>query len=190
MLLECAFKSGCSVCDIISIGLSFVAIIIAIWIPRKIQWEQRYNQLLSEYRGHDFGTAVTDIGRFFYYTCNKDVSRIEDEYAKRYNDEIENKELDNSKKLHYQRRLLAQFYWDLDVCAHSIYIGKRRVQKDFTSREANLLKIIYYMNNASQSPQVFYDLSCPDLLPPPAKSINKQIKDIYKILKNAKPYVR
>ncbi|MCR5698756.1 MAG: hypothetical protein K6G52_03830 [Treponemataceae bacterium] len=86
--------------------------------------------------------------------------------------------------------MLNQFYWDLDLCARSIFIGKKRVQKDFTSKEANMLKILYYMNIAAESDGIFMDISTDDRLPPNPKSTNVRIKDIYEILKDSKSYVQ
>ena len=181
--------------SIIQIIIGILALIVAFWIPKKIEWEQRYSQLLSDYRSHDFGEAIFEIGRFFHEVCNNDVSNIEAEYIKRFKaDYYPSNQLSTSKqtssKLHYQRRLLSQFYWDLDQCAHSKFIRKNRIKKDFSSKEANLLKILYYLNLAAESPEVFMDLSCDDRLAPNAKSINVYIKDVYNLLKDSPSYIR
>ena len=150
-----------------------------------------YSQLLSDYRGHDFGAAVMGITMFFHDQCKNSVDAIHSEYVKTFNEQFRNQpnKLSSDKMLHFQRRLLTQFYWDLDQCANSFYIGKKRIQKDFSSKEANLLKVVYYMNEAAASPEVYMDISTDDRLTPNPQSINKYIRHIYTILKNAKPYV-
>ena len=59
------------------LGISGVlAVIFAIYIPEKIKWEQRYSQLLSDYRGYDFAVAVQGVIQFFTKDCKSDVERI------------------------------------------------------------------------------------------------------------------
>ena len=180
--------------------LTAVTCFLAICIPEKIKWEQRYSQLLSDYRGHDFGAAVMGITLFFYKQCKNSVDAIQSEYVKTFKKQFYNQlnqntkekqcNLSNNQKLHFQRRLLTQFYWDLDQCANSFYIGKKRIQKDFSSKEANLLKVVYYMNEATASPEIYMDITTDDRLTPNPQSINKYIRHIYTILKKAKPYIR
>ena len=192
MIFLCCNCSNWGIGEILSLINIVVAIFIGVIIPKKIAWEQRYSSLLVEYRSHDFGEAIMEIGLFFHDICKNDVSKIEREYTLIFVNDFygANKTNDRCTKLHYQRRLLSQFYWDLDQCANSVFIRKKRIQKDFSSKEANLLKILYYLNLAAESPNVFKDLSCDDRLPPKAKSINIYIKDIYNILKDAPPYIR
>ncbi len=184
---------------------AILACVLAVYIPKKISWEQMYSQLLSDYCGYDFGAAVMGVVFFFNQDCKCDVEKIPQKYAdwfekqfynqkEKYRNKQTNHKFDNVKvkykipndqNLHYQRRLLTQFYFLLDQCARSPFIGKRRVQKDFSSKEANLLKVLYYMNLAAESSDVFMDIGVDDRIPPNPKSINKYIKHIYGILKNA-----
>lgn len=200
MIFLCCNCSKWSLSDIIQIFLAAFACFLAWFIPKKISWEQRYSQLMSDYRGTDFGAAVLGITMFFNKSCNNDINKIEDEYRKIFQAQFKNQlnpdednykpEVPNDQNLHFQRRLLTQYYWDLDQCAKSIFIGKKRIKKDFTSKEANLLKILYYMNDASQEAGIYMDITTDDRLTPNPQSINKYIKHIYNILKDAKPYVR
>ena len=200
MLFLCCNCSKLSPADIIQIFLAAFACFLAVFIPIKLSWEQRYSQLLSDYRGYDFGAAVMGITMFFNKSCNNDINKIEEKYREIYQAQFKNQlnpnmndycpEVPNDQNLHFQRRLLTQFYWDLDQCATSHYIRKKRIQKDFTSKEANLLKILYYMNEASQTDGIYMDITTDDRLSPNPQSINKYIKHIYNILKDAKPYVR
>ena len=154
----CCNCSSWSLADIIQTCLAGLACVLAILIPVKISWEQRYSQLLADYRGYDFGAAVIGITMFFHNNCKNDVNLIQKEYKKIFD---------------------AQFNNQL-----------KRIQKDFTSKEANLLKILYYMNDAAVTDGIFMDITTDDRLTPNAQSINKYIKHIYNVLKYAKPYVR
>lgn len=181
--------------DIISIFVAILALIVAIYVPEKIKWEQMYTQLLSDYCGYDFGAAVMGVIFFFHEDCSCDVEKIEEKYTECFVKKFKGSrksgnEISNDQNLHYQRRLLTQFYYLLDQCARSRFIGKKRVQKDFSSKEANLLKVLYYMNEAASSDGVFMDISTADRIPPNAKSINVYIKHIYDLLRKSKPYIR
>ena len=62
--------------DIIQSISGVLAVIFAIYIPEKIKQEQRYSQLLSDYRGYDFAVAVQGVIQFFTKDCKSDVERI------------------------------------------------------------------------------------------------------------------
>lgn len=178
--------------DCISLFIAFLTLIATIWIPHKIKWEQLYQQLLSEYRSHDFGVAIMEIGMFFHDDCNNDVSNIPEKYAERFRHDFYEDKKNTAKEhnLHYQRRLLTQFYYQLDLCAKSFSIGKKRIQRDFSSKESDLLKIVFYMNETSGSPEIFIDIKTYDRIGNVKKGINTYIKHIYSILKQSPNYVR
>ena len=186
---------------IIQTVAAILACFLAVYIPQKIKWEQMYSQLLSDYCGYDFGAAVMGVVFFFNQDCDRDVGKIQEKYTDWFKKQFENQiklanpnyqnikieyKIPNDQNLHYQRRLLTQFYFLLDQCARTPFIGRRRVQKDFSSKEANMLKVLYYMNLAAESSDVFMDISVDDRIPPNPKSINKYIKHIYGVLKKAK----
>lgn len=101
--------------DIISSILALIGIITAIWIPNKIKWEQLYASLVEEERSFDFGIALQGIIEFFVVECKNDVNNIKPLYRKHFEDEITNKKgkIDKENCLHFQRRLLGQFFWQL-----------------------------------------------------------------------------
>lgn len=175
--------------DIIQIFISLVTLGATIYIPEKIKWEQRYSQLLSDYRGYDFAVAVQGVIQFFTKDCKSDVERIKREYKKRFEEEIEyttEKTVSSDQILHYQRRLLNQFYYELELCAATPLIGKRRVSADFTKNEANIIKIIYFMNKAvEESPELYKDISAFEHVPKStiSKGMNKYILRLYELLK-------
>lgn len=189
--------------DIMAIAQVFIgilAIVVAWFIPRKIEWAQLYSQLLSDYYKSEFGAAVMGLVFFFYKDCKRDVKNIKNEYVNRFKETFENQidekqsgneyKIPNEQNLHYQRRLLTQFYYQLDLCSRSFFIGKRKIQKDFTSKEASLLKILYFMNEATSSPEIFMDISTDEQIPKRTKDINEYIKHLYDVLKTSKSYVR
>lgn len=177
--------------DIIQIALSVIACVFAWFIPKRIMWEQTYSSLLSDYRSYDFGIAVQGIVEFFAVDCKYDVKNIKEAYERRFREDIkEIREKSPDLCLHYQRRLLAQFYYQLDLCARTPFIGKRRVRRDFTSREANIVRLLYLMGRAGdESDILFKDISCDEHVSRSARGLNRYLADIYRVLKSSKPYM-
>lgn len=177
---------------IIQCFLALLACILAWIIPEKIKWEQKYNSLCDVYRSTEYGAAIQAIVDFFVFDCSKDVSKIHSEYRKRFlHDFYTNLKdvTDNSKILHYQRRLLVQFFYEIDLCANSIFIGKRRIGKDYTSKEADILKILFNIDEAvKDDPVLMKDISSFESIPSPehVKGINKGISRLYHLLKKSK----
>ena len=94
--------------------------------------------------------------------------------------------------LHFQRRLLAQFYYQLDLCAHSPFVGKRRVHCDFTKGDANLVRIVFLMNQAIDESDILKkDISCDFRIPSARrlKGLNASLGDIYSVLRKSKPWM-
>lgn len=176
---------------IIQAILAFVSCVIAWFIPKRIMWEQSYSSLLSDYRSYDFGVAVQGIVEFFAIDCKSDVKNIKREYERRFKEDIkEIREKSPELCLHYQRRLLAQFYYQLDLCARSPFIGKRRVRRDFTSREADIVRLLYLIGmSVNDSGVLFKDISCDERVPRSARGLNGSLADIYRVLKESKPYM-
>ncbi|MDE6746665.1 MAG: hypothetical protein K2J72_08520 [Oscillospiraceae bacterium] len=164
---------------------------LACLIPKRIMWEQSYSSLLSDYRSYDFGIAVQGIVEFFAVDCKSNVKNIKREYERRFREDIkEIREKSPELCLHYQRRLLAQFYYQLDLCARSPFIGKRRVRRDFTSREADIVRLLYLMGSAvNESDILFKDISCDERVPRSARGLSRPLVDIYRVLKESKPYM-
>ena len=203
---------------IIQTILAFIGCVIAWFIPKRIMWEQTYSSLLSDYRSYDFGIAVQGIVEFFAVDCNYDVTTIKEAYERRFVRAVSDLSLDSDLNgmfsletvreklkgrnpaeirekspdlcLHYQRRLLAQFYYQLDLCARSPFIGKRRVCRDFTTREADIVRLLYLMGSAvNESGVLFKDISCDERVPRSARGLSRSLADIYRVLKESKPYM-
>lgn len=206
------------VCAVISVVLAIIACVLAWFIPKKIMWEQSYSTLIADYRSYDFAIAVQGIVEFFAVDCKSNVDKIKEEYERRFIRDMYGLDLDkdlngkfsvekvkeklNEKKtqiinqkspklcLHYQRRLLAQFYYQLDLCANSHFIRKKRIYRDFTKGETNLVRLLFLMDRAvDDSDVLFKDISCDERVPRKAKGMNHYLADIYRVLKNSKPYM-
>lgn len=176
-----------------------LACFLAVYIPEKIKWEQRYSQLLSDYRSYDVAAAIQGIIQFFVNDCGCDVGKIKERYENRFYEEIEYKSrkiqinTDNNKILHFQRRLLNSYFFELNECAKRYFlIGNKRVGHDFTENEAKIIKILYFMNLAvEESKVVFKDISVEENIPKARhlKGMNKSIVSVYEILRKSKDYV-
>lgn len=194
--------------------LAAIACVLAWIIPKRIMWEQTYSGLIHDYRSYDFAVAVQGIVEFFSIECQNSVKRIPLEYKKRFLSDIyglQNTQINTLEDLwqkvtipkrenitpseaclHYQRRLLAQFFYQLDLCARSIFIGKRRVTKDFTQGEANLIRILFLIDNAIDESEILKkDISCDFRMPrhERTRGMNKYLSHIYSVLRKSKPYM-
>ena len=182
--------------DVVSSILTIIGIIIAIWIPHKIKWEQLYSSLLDEYRSLDYAIALQGVIEFFTTECKNDVNQIEAKYKAHFINEITNRkgEIDKENCLHFQRRLLAQFFWQLNQCANSFAIGKKRVARDFTSSEAKLIKILIFIGETIDSDEtglLYKDISSDECVRKTEhyKGQNKSLAKIYHILKKSRRFI-
>lgn len=222
MMTTCNCSDLCNyenIMTLIQTIFSVLAVILAWYIPEKIKWNQAYSSLSSEYQTYDFAIAVQGITEFFVIDCNSDPSKIKEEYKKRFIKEIygiddditniqdvikkfnDSKNENNSfclfitdvnKTLHFQRRLLTQFYCNFNNCSKSIFIGKKRVLKDFTTNEANLIRILILINEAINDDEIlFKNLSCNERIPSPnrVKGINKSLSRVYHILRKGNRFI-
>ena len=180
------------VVQIIQIVLSGLTLIFTILIPFIIKWEQLYSSLLDEFRGFDYAIAYQGVVQFFVNECNSDMDQVKEAYKTRFLNEIETEDPENIKKencLHFQRRLLAQFFWQLNKCAKCPLIRKSRIAKDFSKSEAKLLKILIYMGQGIEEDEMLYkDISSSAILKNAnnLKGQNKSLREIYDVLKKSK----
>jgi hypothetical protein len=179
---------------LIQILISIITLVFTIWIPIKVSWEQQYSSLLDEYRGYDYAIAYQGIVQFFVNECGNDMERVKEAYKRRFLQEIENKPGNINKEncLHFQRRLLAQFFWQLNECANSHVIKKSRIARDFTKGEAKLIKILIYMGEAVENDEImFKDISSSAIVKKPEhiRGQNRSLSELYQLLKNSKRYL-
>jgi len=151
--------------DYLSLIISIATLLVAAYIPRRIMISQIYANLLESYRSPEMGAAILAIFHFYTEDCKRNVSNIAAEYEKKYNEQIRGKlrarkedEIDFSKTLHFQRRLVAQFYFhmaSLRYDYHFVRLRSKQMKTWFTPGETNLLGIILHM--AEPARRVFED---------------------------------
>ena len=160
--------------NIVSALSLLIAGFATFYIPEKMMNNQIYADLISEYRKPEIGEAIIAVIDFYTKDCNSDITKIEDEYLKRYKKEVAPL-LDSQKKeenrcedkiensLHFQRRLLSQYYYQLAALRYQggwfTRLAKEKVREDFTAREAKLLSLLSYMNKAAETIFTEYDIA-------------------------------
>ena len=146
----------------ISVVISFVTLIVTIFIPIQIMKFQRYTGLMSTYMSFEFAHAFQSVISFFYKDCCCDVEKIAEEYKKRFNSDFDEmaKKSEKSDILHYQRRLLNDYFVELEMCRESSWVLRQKISKDWTTSEAYVCKILVYMNKAvDEDPEMFMNIS-------------------------------
>lgn len=191
------FKEIESLITFLSLIATIIGLVIAWIIPERIMWRQALIDLNNIYLSYDFAVAVQGIVEFFKEDCNSDVDKIAYAYKKRFIKDFgktgKNK-VSKEENLHYQRRLLSQFYYELDLCVEHKILGIRRLQirKLYGKSEANLVKILFFMNKAvdedkeSFNPVMYKNLKVADRIPCNENKlsvINRHLKHLYEILK-------
>lgn len=197
-----------TICSVLSIFIACLTLVVTWIIPKKIAWNQMYSNLIFEYRSYDFAIAVQGIIEFFVIDCKSDASKIKEKYKERFLreiygiekeinniDEIRNErkikllENDSDKTLHFQRRLLTQFYADLNDCLKISFVGPKKILKDFTKSEANIIRILYLINEVIDEDEILYkDIRCNERLSESkrVKEINKKLANLYSVLRKNK----
>jgi hypothetical protein len=118
LFLDLTCKGTQTLLTLISVVVSSATLLVAIYIPRKIMVDQQFSSLIAQYRSTEMGFAIYCLFDFYKEDCRCNPERIGDEYKKRFDKEIKNhkegkEKIEPSKTLQFQRRLVAQFYWDL-----------------------------------------------------------------------------
>lgn len=139
----------------------FVTLFATFYIPEKMMNNQLYAGLITEYREPEIGEAVIAVIDFYTTDCKSDVEMIEKKYVERYGTDKQNGKYENS--LHFQRRLLSQYYYQLAALRYQggwfTRLSKKKVREDFTAREAKLLSLLSYMNKAAETIFTEYDIA-------------------------------
>ena len=177
--------------ELLSLVIAIGTAIIAFTIPRRIMVNQMYNDLLREYRGTEMGAAILGVFHFYTHDCGNDPARIPAEYEAKYKKQIEERldngeHIDFTQTLHFQRRLVAQFYADfaeLYFNRNARVWQKKEMHDWFTDSELNLLNIILHMVKPASA--VF--LLPKNLTEPPKDNdtaeMNKRIRKLYEEVK-------
>ena len=132
--------------DMLPVIIAVITLLVAVLTYRaaiRIAFVQQWNTLVAEYRSHAFGAALKAVSDFFVNECNGKIHDVSYAYA---NHKEKKKKVD--KTLNFQRRMLAQFYWQFDVLVDSCFCARGWVKKYFNKNEMNLMAIVYNMNLA------------------------------------------
>jgi len=170
--------------------ISLITLIFAILIPGRVMVNQIYADLISSYRSPEMGAAILALFHFYRNDCNCDTSKIEEKYKERYVNEVEpllkkDKEADFSNTLHFQRRMVAQFYFDMAVLRlkHCCLtrLSSKKLKIWFTQNDLKLLSLILHM--AEPARKEFIKVDGLSELPNDDVPMNKLIRDLYKEVK-------
>lgn len=127
--------------QILTLIVSVATLIATIYIPIIIADNTDYNSLFQEYISFEYAKSFQSIIDFFYDECKCDVNLI----AAKYKEHYKKGRLDN---LHLQRRYLNEFFVEMALMAERRPGIRRKIKRDYTGAEANIVKIIMYMNKA------------------------------------------
>lgn len=169
----------------ISVVIAIVTLVVTINIPIQIMKFQRYTGLMSTYMSFEFAHAFQSVIDFFYNDCNCDVEKIARKYKDRFNKDFNDKKTEISNILHYQRRLLNDYFLELEMCRESSWLLRRKISKDWTKSEAYVCKILVYMNKAiDEDPEMFMDISSLKYEKMPrVKGLNEYLTRLYNVLR-------
>jgi hypothetical protein len=138
--------------------LSVATLLATLFIPRKIMVDQTFSSLVTQYRSPEMGFAILSIFDFYKNACKNTSDLIEEKYTEKYNSEIREpmkhgKNIDPEKTLHFQRRMIAYFYWDLaNLYFNSILprLSKKQLYQMVGKNELNLLSLLLQMSGAAE----------------------------------------
>lgn len=181
------------VTNIFPIIISFITLLVTIYIPIRIMQYQRYTNLSAMYMDSKFGYAFQSVIEFFHDNCDCDVERIPDEYMKRYYSDfakLKERKIEIDEMLHYQRRLLSVYFYELECCRASSRRLQKMIKKDWTTSEAYVLKILICMNKVVDE-QIKKDISeLKYQCVPKVKGISEYLYRLSKELNDGKPWMQ
>ena len=135
-------------------------------LQKKQFLSQEWSTLMAEYRSPQFGEAVKSITDFFVNDCQKELKRVEKEYIEIFEKEqkkIKRGTMKSEDCLHFKRRLLAQYYYQVWYCikigeTFGDLSGSTELEHFFNKNEMNLIAIVHSMNKAAGKPKCFIKL--------------------------------
>ena len=156
---------------------------------------QRYTNLSSTYMGFDFSHALQSVIEFFYKDCECDVEKIPEEYSKRFYSDFERlklRKIDREDVLHYQRRMLTDYFYELESCRASSKRLRKMIKMDWTTSEACVSRILICMNKAvDENPDIMMDISSiKHQHVPKVKGISEYLDRLYNALKDEKKWMQ
>lgn len=189
------WKNTLGIAELITIPLSIATLVCTIIIPIRIMNFQRYTNLSSTYMGFDFSHALQSVIEFFYKDCECDVEKIPEEYSKRFYSDFErlkSRKIDREDVLHYQRRMLTDYFYELESCRASSKRLRKMIKMDWTTGEAYVSRILICMNKAvDENPDIMMDISSiKHQHVPKVKGISEYLDRLYNALKDEKKWMQ
>ena len=186
-----AIKVLTLVVSVLTLIAAIITCIFAYIIPKKMIANQLFADLVAEYRQPKMGGAILALFHF-YDQCVKKGTDIDSEYKKKYDNQINNQSDDFVKvnfanTLHFQRRLVAQFYADMgDLYKNypNYWLLRKKIYSWFTPNDLKLLKIVLLL--AKPASNVFIQVGG---VPEPPYNDNKMYKSIRFLYKKVKKHV-
>lgn len=151
---------------LLGVIISFITLIMAIRIPRKIMLDQQFASLTEQYRSTEMGFAIHSLFHFYEKDCENNPDNIKERYKDRFHAEVRtplesnDKNIDPVKTLHFQRRLIAYFYWDLArLYFESRFpkLTKKQLLKMVGENERQLISLVLHMSEANKECFAKYD---------------------------------
>ncbi|MCH5293915.1 MAG: hypothetical protein J1E07_09310 [Treponema sp.] len=173
--------------SIATLALTFIALIVAVYIPTRIMKYQQYTNLIGAYMSFEFAHAFQSVIDFFYDDCGCDVERIPEAYRTRFDHDLDPaNNVALADRLHYQRRYLTCFFFELEICRRSNRTLNRIIRKDWTKSEAFVMRILICMNDAvDNDKKIFKDISSIKRERiPRTKGISEYLRSLQEILQN------
>ena len=138
----CKWKNSLGSVELITILLSVTTLFCTIIIPTRIMKFQRYTSLSSTYMSMEFAHALQCVITFFHHDCECDVEKISKKYRERFDEDFNSgNKIEISKTLHYQRRLLNDYFLELEMCRESSWYCVKSSEK--TGQPAKLMSVRY-----------------------------------------------
>jgi len=182
-----------------AIILPIITIFVTWYVPRKIMVEQQFMSLTEQYRSPEMGFAVHCIFDFYENDCLHDSCKIKAAYKKRFDDEIgdcmKNEwrcRVEPSRTLHFQRRMVAYFFWDLArLCFEQktypySHLGNKKIEQMVGENEIRLIGVILDMNEASKERFVMKSLDEEEAMNEELKSLCEKAKGLLEQRKRTK----
>ena len=191
---------------VITVIMTFIIFRITDGLQKKQAAAQSWESLITEYRKSDFGIAVKAVIDFYIEDCDRCLSKIRDKYIERYRKDfsnmasvdktvveitvtggaatektvIEKSTSDKTATLHFYRRLLEEYYWQLWLCIDSEGFDSDLISQYFNKNEMNIIVIVYYMGKAASVPEIYKSiLPCQKEETGEDKDIAKALRELY-----------
>ena len=185
--LNCLAGKVSHIAAVVSAVAAIAAVVLALYIPRRILINQLYADLVSAYRSPQMGYAVLSLFAF-YNECQGNPELIKEKYGERYNAEIKSglgtprreRPFAPDETLHFQRRLVAHFYWDLarlHLDKKFPRLSKKQIRQFIGENERNVMSIVLHMSEANEA--CFVKLDTVAGPPDDDVAMNQLIKKLY-----------